>query len=110
MSRRVNTRPARKSRRWNTVIWLAVLTIITIALIKYEQTEILYILATLGVTALLVVVAMADLKHAQGSTGDALPAAADDAAAIGSGITSTTSGGSAARGSSARAARSAGRR
>jgi hypothetical protein len=90
MSRRVNTSAGRRSRRLNTFLWLGALAIITIALIYFEQTEILYILATLGVTALLAVVAMADLRGAEGMTGEPLPA--DDSAAIGSGLTGTLSG------------------
>jgi hypothetical protein len=69
---------------------LAALAAITIALIYYEQTEILYILATLGVTALLAVVALADLKGAQGITGEPVPG--DDAAALGSGRQATLTG------------------
>jgi hypothetical protein len=78
MSRRVNTSAGGRSRRLNTLLWVAALAAIIIALIRFEQTAILYILATLGVTALLVVVATADLKGAQGITGDPVPA--DDAA------------------------------
>lgn len=104
MSRRINTGAGRKRSRRNTYIWIAALTIVTIALIKYEQTALLYILATLGVTALLLIVALADLKHAQGSAGEGLPPA-DDAAAIGSGITSTLTGAPTARARVSRAPR-----
>jgi hypothetical protein len=45
----------------------------------------LYILATLGVTALLVVVALADLHHGEKQAADG--PTFDDSAAIGSGIT-----------------------
>jgi heme O synthase-like polyprenyltransferase len=82
MSRRVNA--GRRSRRTNTLLWMAALAAITIALIYFEQTEILYILATLGVTALLAVVAMADLHGTEGTSSEPLPA--DDSAAIGTGI------------------------
>ena len=91
MSRRINPSAGRRNRRRNTYIWIAVMTIATIALIKYEQTALLYILATLGVTALLIIVALADLKHAQLPAGEGVPPA-DDAAAIGSSITSTLTG------------------
>jgi hypothetical protein len=70
-----------------TVLWAAILSLATIILIYKEMTAVLYILATLGVTALLVVVAMADLAHAERLT-DA-PRASGDAAAIGSGITAS---------------------
>jgi len=59
----------------------------TIILIYKEMTALLYILATLGVTALLVVVAMSDLAHAESLTNDTR--GSGDSAAIGSGITST---------------------
>ena len=53
---------ARKRRRMITYAWVAGLALITILLIYKEQTAVLYILATLGVTALLVIVAVADLE------------------------------------------------
>lgn len=52
---------ARKRRRMITYAWVAGLALIIILLIYKEQTALLYILATLSVTALLVVVATADL-------------------------------------------------
>ena len=70
-----------------TVLWAGVLAIITIVLIYKEMTAVLYILATLGVTALLIAVAMADLAHAEMLTNDSRRG--DDSAAIGSGIRST---------------------
>jgi hypothetical protein len=70
-------RGARKtSGRLKTFLWVAGLTILIIGLMYFEQTAILYVLATIGVTVLLTVVALADLS--------------DDAAAIGSGITGST--------------------
>jgi hypothetical protein len=90
MSRRVNPSAGGRSRRLNTFLWVAALAAIIIALIRYEQTALLYILATLGVTALLVIVAMADLKGADGVASDTLPTV--DAAAIGSGPQGTLTG------------------
>ena len=52
---------ARKRRRLITYGWVAALAIGTILLIYKEQTALLYILATLGVTALLIIVAVTDL-------------------------------------------------
>lgn len=77
---------ARKRRRLITYAWVAALALVTILLIYKEQTALLYILATLGVTALLVVVAMADLganKDIQGpaTDADATPAEARGSAA-----------------------------
>jgi uncharacterized membrane protein YhaH (DUF805 family) len=77
----------RRRRKMITVLWTAVLAIGTIILIYKEMTALLYILATLGVTALLIVVAMTDLSPAEKLTND--PRRSDDSAAIGSGITST---------------------
>ncbi|HEV7857389.1 MAG TPA: hypothetical protein VGO91_01950 [Pyrinomonadaceae bacterium] len=90
MSRRVNPSTGRRSRRLNTFLWVGALTVITIALIYFEQTAILYILATLGVTALLGVVAVADLRGTDSVATDPLPV--DDAAAIGSGLQGTLTG------------------
>ncbi len=58
---------ARKRRRMITYAWVAGLALITILLIYKEQTALLYILATLSVTALLVVVATTDLGGNQGN-------------------------------------------
>lgn len=61
---------SRRRRRIFTASWMLALTVVIISLIYWEKTAILYILATLGVTALLVVVALADLGAAEKSTGD----------------------------------------
>jgi hypothetical protein len=58
-------------RRLITFGWIAALAIFTIALIYWEKTAILYILATLGVTALLVVVAMSDLDGREAASSEA---------------------------------------
>ncbi|HLN98931.1 MAG TPA: hypothetical protein VK208_10765 [Pyrinomonadaceae bacterium] len=85
--KRRNAADDRRRRKMITILWTAMLALATIILIYKEMTALLYILATLGVTALLVVVAMADLTPAEKLTsgGDR----SDDSAAIGSGITST---------------------
>lgn len=75
-----------RRRRLITILWTGLLAIVTITLIYKEMTAVLYILATLGVTALLVVVGSADLAHTESLSNDS---AANDSAAIGSGITST---------------------
>ena len=85
--RRRNAASDKRRRKMITILWAAVLGIGTIVLIYKEMTAVLYILATLGVTALLVVVAMADLSHAEKLTND--PRRSDDSATIGSGTTST---------------------
>ena len=65
MSARTVARSARRRRRIITYSWILALAAVTISLIYWEQTAILYILATLGVTVLLVVVALSDLAHAE---------------------------------------------
>src|SRR3982750_2745832 len=90
MSRRVSTTQGRRSRRKVTFIWVAALSVLIITLLVLEQTALLYVLATLGVTALLIVVAAADLSGARKALSESVaPAPADDAAAIGTGISST---------------------
>ena len=85
--KRRNAASDKRRRKMITVLWTAVLAIGTIILIYKEMTAVLYILATLGVTALLVVVAMSDLRHGEKPSGD--PNRISDSAAIGSGIDST---------------------
>jgi hypothetical protein len=89
MSQRLASNRGRKTNagRTRTFIWIAGVALIIFLLIYFEQTALLYVLATFGVTGLLLVVAFADLKHAP-SAAD-LPRPSDDAAAIGTGIGST---------------------
>jgi hypothetical protein len=87
MKRTRNLAGDRRRRKMMTILWTALLAIGTIILIYKEMTALLYILATLGVTALLLVVAMADLSRAEKITNESRRI--DDSAAIGSGITST---------------------
>jgi hypothetical protein len=77
----------RRRRRLITLVWTTLLAAITIFLIYKELTAVLYILATLGVTALLLIVAFSDLRPAEKSLDD--PNRVNDSAALGSGITST---------------------
>ena len=60
MSQRLRSNKNKK-RRGFTYLWIFGLAVLIFLLIYFEQTSLLYILATLGVTILLVVVAMADL-------------------------------------------------
>ena len=85
--KRRNAAADKRRRKMITVLWTALLAIGTIILIYKEMTALLYILATVGVTALLIVVAKADLSAAEILTND--NRRSDDSAAIGSGITST---------------------
>lgn len=74
----------RRRRKAITLAWLALLTAVTIFLLYREMIAVLYILATLGVTALLTVVGLADLAHAETISLDS--PRIEDSAAIGSGI------------------------
>jgi hypothetical protein len=57
-----------RKRKKMTYVWIAALAALTIFLIYKEQTAVLYILATLGVTAILTVVAFADLLKGEPSS------------------------------------------
>jgi len=85
--KRRNAASDKRRRKMITILWTAGLAIGTIVLIYKEMTAVLYIVATLGVTVLLVLVAMADLSSAEKLTNS--PLRSDDSAAIGSGMTST---------------------
>lgn len=89
MSQRLATNRGRKTggRNRMMLLWIAALGLIVFLLIYFEQTAILYVLATLGLTTLLIIVAFADLRG-KSVAGD-LPKPNDDAAAIGTGIGST---------------------
>jgi uncharacterized membrane protein len=64
MSQRIRANKAGRGRGF-TYLWILVLAVSVFLLIYFEQTSLLYILATLGVTILLVVVALADLGHSE---------------------------------------------
>jgi hypothetical protein len=60
MSQRIQA-TKNKKRRSLTYVWIFGLALIVFLLIYFERTEMLYVLATLGVTSLLIIVAVADL-------------------------------------------------
>jgi hypothetical protein len=91
MANRNAAADARKRRRLLTLAWSAAVALIVIGLIWKEQIALLYILATVSVTVLLVVVAMADLGGARGAQ---MVAPYDDAAAAADGATPGSSRGS----------------
>ncbi|MFL6229290.1 MAG: hypothetical protein ACJ741_10965 [Pyrinomonadaceae bacterium] len=84
MAKNTAAAAARRRRRLITLLWSAGVAAVVIALIYKEQIALLYILATVSVTALLVVVAMADLSGAR-QAGQSAPF--DDSAAVGDGTT-----------------------
>ncbi|HXQ72807.1 MAG TPA: hypothetical protein VN844_20080 [Pyrinomonadaceae bacterium] len=59
----------RRRRKLITVAWALGLVAVVVTLIYLEKTAILYILSTLGVTALLMIVAFSDLAHADDRQG-----------------------------------------
>ena len=69
MSTKAGTKK-RRNRKLITLSWMAALVIVVGVLIYKEYTAALYVLATLGVTALLIVVAMADLEHGEKTSPD----------------------------------------
>ncbi len=79
----------RLSRRNITWLWIVGVAVTIIVLLYLEQSALLYVLATLGVSGLLMVVAFSDLSHAQKSA--ASLSEIDDSAALGSGITTSGS-------------------
>ena len=74
------TQERRKSRR-NTLLWIGLATLAVIVLMALEQVALLYVLATLGVAALMAVVAFADLRGAKQAAPQLAPG--DDAASVG---------------------------
>ena len=60
-----NVTAAKRRRKMFAVLWSALFAIGTMMLIYWEMTALLYILATLGVTAILVIVAVSDLARGE---------------------------------------------
>lgn len=60
----------RRRRKMITFLWALALAVVVITLIYLERTAILYILCTLGVTALLIIVAYSDLTRSGERTGE----------------------------------------
>lgn len=59
-----------KKRRGLTYLWIFGMALVVFLLIYFEQTPLLYILSTLGVTILLVIVALADLGRSELSSAE----------------------------------------
>ena len=85
---RTATKRRNRNRRLITLAWVVGVTALIIILLYKEKADWLYVLATLGLTALLVVVAFADLRGKHGVDEASL---GDDSAAIGDGITTIAS-------------------
>lgn len=80
-------RNKRKSRLI-TLAWIVVLAIVLIVLLYKEKADWLYVLATVGVTVLLFVVAFADLHGGRKGVEEA--SLGDDSAALGNSIPAAT--------------------
>jgi len=70
MSGRKTLAGERRRRKLKTLLWALLVSVVVIFLIYKEMTAVLYIVATLGVTALLITVAWSDLSHAHGRPAD----------------------------------------
>ncbi|HYW72417.1 MAG TPA: hypothetical protein VE961_15380 [Pyrinomonadaceae bacterium] len=78
MSQRIRNKPSKKNRTI-TFAWIFGLALLVSLLIYFDQTALLYIFSTLGVTVLLVIVATADLGRSDLSSGDQNPTRAESA-------------------------------
>ena len=63
MSQRIRTKT--KKKRGFTYLWIFGMALLVFLLIYFEQTALLYVFSTLGVTVLLVIVAAADLGRSE---------------------------------------------
>lgn len=91
MSQRISRTDLRRKKRNSRLImlaWIVGLSAMVIFLLYKEMADWLYVIATLGVTVLLVVVAVADLHGGRKGVEEA--ALGDDAAALGSNIPAPT--------------------
>jgi len=68
MSQRIRSK--QKKNRALTYLWIFGLALVVGLLVYFDQIAILYVFSTLGVTALLVIVATADLGQSELSSGD----------------------------------------
>lgn len=84
---RADVKRRKRKSRLITLAWIVGTAILIIVLLYKERSDWLYVLATLALTVLLVVVAMADLGGGRSGVDEA--SLGDDSASIGSGLTST---------------------
>lgn len=90
MSQRITRADAKRKKRTSRLItfgWVVGISILIIVLLYKEKADWLYVLATLGLTALLLIVAFANLGGGRPGVDEA--ALGDDSASIGSGIPAT---------------------
>ena len=86
---RIDAKRRKRNARLATLGWIAAITALVITLLYKEKSDWLYVLATLGLTALLVIVAVADLD--KGSRGVEEATLGDDSASIAEGIPTVAS-------------------
>ncbi|HKQ99052.1 MAG TPA: hypothetical protein VJT09_00185 [Pyrinomonadaceae bacterium] len=84
---RTDAKRKKRKRRLITLAWIVGLTALIIILLYKERADWLYVLATLGLTVLMIIVAFADLKAGRKGVDEA--SLGDDSASIGSGLTGT---------------------
>lgn len=101
-------RHRKRNRRLITLAWIVGISALIIILLYKGRADWLYVLATLGLTALLVIVALADLGGGRKGVDEA--SLGDDSASIGSGITPTVASTAAAAPSDWRGGKKAGRK
>lgn len=69
----------RRRRKMMSALWALGLVLLVILLIYFEQTAVLYILCTLGITVLLTIVAFADLGQHTDASGQQVVQSTDGA-------------------------------
>lgn len=82
-------RHRKRNRRWITFAWIVGISTLIIILLYKGRADWLYVLATLSLSVLLVIIALADLGGGRKGVDEA--ALGDDSASIGSGITASAS-------------------
>ena len=97
MSQRITRADAKRRKRTSRLItlgWVVGIATLIIVLLYKEKADWLYVLATLGLTALLLIVAFANLGGGRPGVDEA--SLGDDSASIGSGLPSTLASSTAA--------------
>src|SRR5215210_8276410 len=84
---RTDTKRRKRNRRLATLGWIAATAILIVVLLYKERADWLYVLATLGLTVLLLIVAFTDLGAGRKGVDEA--SLGDDSASIGDGLTAT---------------------
>src|ERR1044071_2535418 len=91
---RADAKRRKRNSRLITLGWIVGISTLIIILLYKEKSDWLYVLATLGLTALLVIVAFANLGTGRPGVDEA--SLGDDSASIGSGLPSTVASSTAA--------------